>query len=434
MIISVYPVAELFAPDLGFTIDGFCDGSVTLKGDPKNTYVNSYLNINQLALDHDTIGDFTFTSNYDEQQQRLISYAKSLSGKLKDLEMGGYMDMSQKPYPINYSIVFAESDLRSFQAFLKDNLTIYNGDVSAKCKVTGNVNEIRVDGSVNLMQVLARVEYLKTTYGFNTKINFDKSTITINPFMLNDVNGKQAKVEGSVSHQSFSNFVFDLKLTELNNFQVLNTTSKDNTLFYGKAFATGRMSLKGPQNDLVLDATVKSGKGTIFSIPLSEDDGTAGNDLIHFISTDTLVKTVAVKKSSKILGLGINMFVTVTPDAEIQLVFDELQDDKIVGTGKGTLKMELTKQGVFSMFGEVAIENGDYKFTAVDVFTRKFLLKKGGTITWTGDPLQARMNIQGIYKVRNTSIADLVTTATDAEKSALQSQRVPVECVLNLRG
>ncbi|MES2778876.1 MAG: translocation/assembly module TamB domain-containing protein, partial [Bacteroidota bacterium] len=420
-------IIELFAPQLGFTIDGFCEGSITVKGDGKNMYVNSYLNLNQVALDHDTIGDFTFTSNYDEVQQRLITYAKSINGKLKNMELGGYMDMREKPYPINYSIVFAESDLKSFQAFLKDNLTIYNGTVSAKCKVTGTTKDIHVDGNVNLIQVLARVEYLKTNYAFNTKINFDRNNITVNPFTLNDVNGKQAKVQGNVSHQSFSKFEFDLKITEMNSFQVLNTTSKDNTLFYGKASATGHMSLKGPQGDLVLDANLKTGKGTVFNIPLSESDGTDGNGLINFVSSDTLVKTINVRKNSKLLGLGITMFVTVTPDADIQIVFDEAQDDKIIGSGRGTLKMELTKQGVFSMFGEVTIESGEYKFTAVDVFTRKFLLKKGGTITWTGDPLQARMNIQGIYKVRSTSIAPLVADQTN-------TTRVPVECVLNLKG
>lgn len=420
-------LVELFAPNLGFKINGVCDGSVTIKGDNKNMYVNSYLNLNQVALDNDTIGDFTFTSNYDEVQQRLITHAKSISGKLKNMELGGFMDMSVKPYPINYSIVFAESDLNSFQAFLKENLTIYNGTVSAKCKVTGTMSDIRVDGSVNLIQVLARVEYLKTTYGFNTKINFDRNSIKVVPFMLNDVNGKQAKVEGTVSHESFSNFEFDLRLNELNNFQVLNTTSRDNTLFYGKAFVTGRMSLKGRQGDLMLDANLKSTKGTVFSIPLSEGGDDDGNGLINFVSTDTLVKTINVKKASKLLGLGISMFVTVTPDAEIQIVFDEVQDDKIIGSGRGTLKMELTKQGLFSIFGEVAIESGEYKFTAMDVFTRKFLLKKGGTITWLGDPLQARMNIQGIYKVRSTSIAPIVPDAPT-------TTRVPVECVLNLKG
>jgi hypothetical protein len=205
-------------------------------------------------------------------------------------------------------------------------------------------------------------------------------------------------------------------------------TSKDNNLFYGKAYATGRMSLKGPQDDLVLDGVLKSAKGTVFCIPLSEGDAGDENGIINFTNKDTTIKSVVAQKQSAILGLGINLNITVTPDAEIQLVFDEAMDDKIVGTGKGTLQMDLNKQGVFNIYGEVAIENGDYKFTAVDVFTRKFVLKKGGTITWTGDPLQARMNIQGIYKVRSADVGKLLIASDSTRKL------VPVECILNLKG
>jgi hypothetical protein len=427
-------LVNLFYEELNYKLNGTTNGSITLKGDNKDIYLNTYLNVEQLTLDNDTIGDFSITSNYDENQKRLLSYVRSVSGKLKALEMGGYIDMSKSPYELNYSVIFGESDLRSFQAFVKDDLTIYYGKVSAKCKITGPLNNIQVDGSLNMMQVLARVEYLKTVYGFSSRIDFTKNGIVINPFQVTDINGKQARVEGRIDHQAFSNFNFNLKMGELNGFQLLNTAAGDNSLFYGKAYATGRMSLTGPQNDLTLDATLKSSKGTVFAIPLSESDDTDGDDLLNFVDKDTSVKTVAIKKNSSLIGFSMNMMVTITPDAQIQIVFDEQQDDKIIGTGKGTLRMEMTKQGTFNMFGEVGIEDGEYKFTAVDVFTRKFVLRRGGTITWTGDPLLATMNIEGVYRVRNTSVADIITTATDAERSAIKQQRVPVECLLYLKG
>jgi hypothetical protein len=425
---------NVFYADLGIKLNGTTNGSITLKGDAKDTYINTYLNVDKLALDNDTIGDFSITSNYDENQKRLISHVRSVSGKLKDLEMGGYIDMSKAPYELNYSVVFSESDLKSFQAFVKEDLTIYYGRISAKCKITGTLKDIRVDGSISIMQVLARVEYLKTVYGFSSKIDFDRNSIVVNPFQLNDINGKQARVEGTIKHESFSNFVFNLKMGEMNGFQLLNTAAGENSLYYGKAFVTGRMSLTGPQGDLTLEATLKSSKGTVFCIPLSDSDDSDGDGLLNYVDKDTTVRTVNVKRNSQLLGFSMNMFVTITPDAQIQLVFDEQQNDKIIGSGKGTLKMELTRQGTFSMFGGVSIEDGEYKFTAVDVFTRKFLLKRGGTITWTGDPLQATMNIEGVYKVRNTSVADIITTATPQEKAEIRQQRVPVECILYLRG
>ena len=425
---------NLLYSKINYKTDGRANGKITVKGDGANTLVNAYLNLDDVVLDNDTLGNFTVTSNYDEKQQRLISYIKSLNGKLKDFEAGGYIDLRKAPYEVNYNVYFTESDLKSFQAFIKDDVTIFYGKVAAKCKVTGTINSLNVEGNINVNQVLARVEYLKTIYGLNARVQFNKDSITILPFNLVDINGKQAKVEGTISHQSFSRFMFDLNINDLNGFQLLNTTSNDNNLFYGKAYATGRMTLTGPQDNLMLEANLKSAKGTLFSIPLSDNADADGDALLNFVDKDTLVKSVNITDKSTLIGLGINMVVTVTPDAQIQLVFDESQDDKIIGTGKGTLRMELTKQGIFSMFGEVAIENGEYKFTAVDVFTRKFLLQKGGTITWTGDPFLARMNIQGIYKVRNTSVADILTAATQDQKEAVKQQRVPVECVLNLKG
>lgn len=424
-------IIQLFKSDLGFTVGGSANGSIVLKKNTENLFINTYLTLDEVVLDKDTIGDFSITSNYDETQKRFISYVKSTSGKLKDLEMSGYVDMNRKPYPINFSVSFSESDLKSFQAFVKDNLTIYYGRVSAKCKVTGTANDIQLDGSINIMQVLARVEYLKCTYGFSSKITFNKNKIDVLPFDLTDINGKQAKAYGSITHKSLSQFNLDFKLTDLKGFQVLNTEQKDNSLFYGKAYATGKMSLSGPLNDLTLDATLKSGKGTEVSIPLSNAESNESG-LIHFVNKDTLTKSVLTKRANQLLGFSMNLLITLTPDATVVLVFDEAKEDKIIGSGKGTLKMELTKQGAFNMFGEMAIESGEYKFTAIDVFTRKFLLSKGSTITWTGDPLAAVMNIKGVYRVRNTSYRDLVN-AISTNTAGLQ-QRIPVECLLFLKG
>lgn len=420
--------------DLNTKIDGMVNGSVTLKTSGKNTYINSFLTLSNLTVDNDTIGDFSFTSNYDEAQQRILVYAKSTAGKLKELECGGYIDLREDPYPVNLSVYFAESDLRSFQAFVKDELTIYYGKVSAKCKITGNLNDLEVNGNLNLMQVLARVEYLKTTYGFNSKIVFDENTATLTPFKLTDVNGRQALVQGNITHQSLSEIKLNIQLSELNGFQVLNTTSKDNSLYYGTAYASGNLGIKGPISDLVLDAVLKSTKGTKFSIPLSDSDDPDGDQLLNFVNKDTLEKSIDIRSKSSLIGFSMNMLVTITPDVDIELVFSEAKDDKIKGNGRGTLKMELNKSGAFTMFGNINIDEGEYRFTAVDIFTRKFLLRKGSTISWTGDPLQARMNIQGIYRVRNTSVADILTSVTPAELEQARLQRTPVDCILNLTG
>ncbi len=409
-------------------IRGEANGEITLQGNHHNFMINTSLALDTVVLDNDSIGNFTIASNYDEQQKRFVSVVKSTAGQLKNLELGGYIDTRKSPYEVNFNLAFAESDLRSFQAFIKEDATIFYGRVSAKCKLTGTVNKLVVDGDIHLNQVLARIEYLKTVYAFNTTIGFTQNTININPFQVTDIYGKKAKVSGSISHQYFSNFMYNIQLNELNGFQVLNTTSKDNTLFYGKAYATGKLSITGPQDDLMLEATLKSTKGTVFNIPLSESQDEDGDALLNFVNKDTTLKSVNMQDKSSLIGFRMNMFVTITPDAQIQLVFDETQDDKIIGTGQGALQMELTKQGNFNIYGDVTIEDGEYKFTAIDIFTRKFTLKRGGSIIWTGDPLQAKMNIQGLYKIRSADVSKLLPSSDSTRKL------VAVECLLNLKG
>ncbi len=413
---------------------GISNGALQLKGNQGINFLDAYLNITALKLDNDIIGDFSITSNYNEKQKRFMVYAKSVSGKLKNLEFGGYLETSSKPYNINMNVSFDESPLNSFQAFLKDQLYIFEGTGSAKCKITGNLKDYSLSGKVYLNDVKTRVEYLKTVYTFGTVLSLDKTSIQLKPTKLMDVNGNSALLTGSVKHNSFNNIVFDIHLNNLKKFMVLNTTFNDNSLYYGTGLVSGDMKITGPVLDIVMDARIRTEAGTQFNIPLgNSSDGE--NQLMKFINTDTLTKVDNIIQLTKLYGFSMNLFVEVTPAAEIQIIMDAVNDDKIRGTGRGTLKMELTRQGQFNMYGGVTIQEGDYNFTAMKkVLNKKFILKKGGTILWAGNPLQASMDISGVYKVRKTSVADIIPYVDEASYNDSKSRRIPVECLLYLKG
>ena len=413
--------------------NGICNGALVLKGVDGVNYIDAFMNINALKLDNDNIGDFTINSNFNEKQKRFMVYAKSISGKLKNLEFGGYIETSQRPYQLNMNVAFDESPLNAFQAFLKDQLFVFEGNASAKCKVTGTFDDLAVVGKINLNHVKARVEYLKTVYSFETELDLEKDKVVINSTKLIDANGRTGLFEGLVTHHSFSDFALDISVKNLNRFKVLNTTFKDNSLYYGTGYVTGNMRIYGPVMDLVMDANFKTEPGTQFNIPLMTG-GEGENPMMNFINTDTLQKNSTLTKITKLYGFSMNILLEITPDAEIQIIMDPINEDRIRGSGKGTLKMELTKQGQFNMYGGVSIEEGDYNFTVMKLWTRKFILKKGGTLLWAGDPLQANMDISGVYKVRKTSIADLLPYTDESSYNAAKSVKIPVECLMYLKG
>lgn len=419
-----------FFPYLTIAVNGVLNGSMQLKSDGEEWALSSNASISALSLDHDTIGDFNIASNYLEQQRRLMAHLRSTSGKLRNLEFAGFYDFAHPSDALNFNINFEESDVTSFQAFVKGYITLYAGSVRAKGQLSGSLAYPQLDCNLDLMGVTLVVDYLKTMYSFSTTVKMNEQQIRVMPTEIRDINDHKAMLAGYITHKNFANPKLNLKMNNLRNFQVLNTKAKDNNLFYGTAYVDGDMSLTGLFTDLIMDASFTAQRGTLINIPLSEGYDAGADGLLHFVSRDTLVKAGSDRRSGSISGFTINCMLHVTKEAEIQIVFDEQQGDKIRGSGTGDLKLELTRSGQFNMYGEVEIEEGDYRFTAMNLFTKKFTLRKGGTITWTGDPLQGQMNITGVYSLR-TSVGDIVSS-TDRE--AVAQQRIPVDCLLYLRG
>lgn len=418
-----------FLPHLAIAVNGEVNGSLELTG-TNELILASDAQVSNLSLDNDTIGDFRIATNYLNQQRRLMAYLKSTSGKLRNVEFSGFYDFAHPSDALNFNINFDESEITSFQAFVKGYITLYSGSVKARGQLTGSLASPELTCELNLMGVTLVVDYLRTMYSFSTTVNINEQQISITPTEVRDINDHKATLTGYVTHKNFSNPKLNMKMSSLKNFQVLNTKAKDNDLFYGTAYVDGSMTVVGPFSDLIMDANFTGQRNTVINIPISDGMDAGADGLLHFVSRDTVQRSTDLSRSGSISGFTINCMLHVTKDAEINIVFDEQQGDKIRGRGHGDLKLELTRSGHFNMYGEVEIEDGDYRFTALNLFTKKFTLRKGGTITWTGDPLAGQMNITGVYSLR-TSVGDIVSVA---EKDAVTEQRIPVECLLYLRG
>ena len=102
--------------------------------------------------------------------------------------------------------------------------------------------------------------------------------------------------------------------------------------------------------------------------------------------------------------------------------------DIIRGRGNGTLNMRIVPSAnVFDMYGDYTITEGSYLFTLQNIINKRFVINSGSTIQWTGDPLDARLDIDAVYKLRASLQPLLASTTLDNVTRA-----VPVECIINL--
>ncbi|MBR5877225.1 MAG: translocation/assembly module TamB domain-containing protein, partial [Alistipes sp.] len=103
----------------------------------------------------------------------------------------------------------------------------------------------------------------------------------------------------------------------------------------------------------------------------------------------------------------------------------------IKSRGEGLLNLRVNpKANIVEMYGDYTIEKGSYLFTLQNVVNKWFDIERGSTIQWTGEPLNAMLNIDAIYRLKASLQPLLQGSVSESSKSS--SRAVPVECVIHL--
>jgi len=206
-------------------------------------------------------------------------------------------------------------------------------------------------------------------------------------------------LNGSVRHNKLADWSVDLDI-ESDNMLVLDTKDSEDAAYYGKAFIDGRASIKGPTNALVVKVVAKSNKGTSIKIPVNDSQGQANNSFIHFITEKEKMdknKGIAIAEN-KYKGLELDFSLDVNQNAEIEIILDRNTGHSMKGKGEGTINMEINTLGKFIMTGDYQVYEGVYNFKYGGLVDKKFQVKKFSTVRWYGEPLNAALNLEAVYK------------------------------------
>src|SRR5262249_52445985 len=157
------------------------------------------------------------------------------------------------------------SDIVIFQPLLKNLVSNLQGTVSADLKVSGSPLKPRIDGKLALNNAGMTINYLKTPYHItDTSIVVRNDKILFDNVVIRDSKNNIAVADGSVDmvNPNIPDIQIDINAT---NFMVLNTTERDNSLYYGTAFATGEFSFLGPTNNMLIYIHASTAPGTVFN-------------------------------------------------------------------------------------------------------------------------------------------------------------------------
>jgi len=183
--------------------------------------------------------------------------------------------------------------------------------------------------------------------------------------------------------------------------------------------------MSGPLRNIVMDVTATTATNTSINFPLSTEGKLDEYQFITIINKEENLQDAPENEDYKVdlSGLQINFDLTVTPDAEVQIVFDPKLGEKIRGRGNGNLDMKFNTDGSFLMYGDYTIEKGSYLFTLQSLINKDLTIESGGNIRWNGDPFDATIDIVANYRTK-ASLSDLYGTGDEASSKIWVNDRI----------
>ena len=409
---------------------GIANGSATLSNLYAVPVFIADLQVDDFSLNNSPFGNTHLNASWNSFNRSVHIEAESILNNWRTLLATGNYFISDRK--LNFDVSLGKVPIRILQPYIDNIFTGIEGAVTSEMKLTGTIDKPLLNGTIELQNAALTLDYTKTRYDCSGVATMKDNVISFKNIVLFDRKKNSCKItDGYLNLDNFKNISYDMQF-QANNLEVLNTELNDNSLFYGKAFATGEISIRGNTQDMLLNIKAKTERNTQFFLPLTSNDEIAQSSFITFVDhtpraqrrLDLRRRRVADTSDEPLpeQKFEVNINLDLTPDAEAQLIFDAKIGDVLRARGKGNIVLNIANNR-FDMTGTYTIEDGDYLFTLQSLLSGKhFTIEKGGVITWSGDPLGALLNIKAIYKA-NPSLYDLMN-----DENFRRS--IPVECIL----
>ena len=316
----------------------------------------------------------------------------------------GDLDFTPKKPILDVELNFEAFKLDAFSPLGEDVFNNIRGFVYGNAHVTGLLGNPTMEGDLFLDQAGLYFPYINVDYDFEgTSIVAlkDQKFIFEDVTLKDRIHNSKGKLTGILEHQYFDDWTLDLNLNT-NNLLVLNTKEEENSTYFGTGFLEGNATIIGPTDKLVIDVVGKTKEGTYFVIPISDVKTVETSQLIRFVNKNKIEENEESRKafiSEKLKGLSLNFNLEVTKDAIVEMVLDKATGSYLKGTGNGNLQIELDTKDKFDMYGDYIVDNGVYNFRYGGFINKPFTVRKGGSISWGGDPYTAEINIEAVHRV-----------------------------------
>jgi len=457
-------ISDLIGGRIEFS--GIMDGDFVTRSLTEIPSIQGNINVDGGRINNRVIGDLTLNSTFNSTENRFdtdiriftdpekySSYFQRNNNIGQDLRFNGYFKIPDEEDDPDTDLFYFDADLREIDMWIVTFIAPMiieemEGNSSGTGFIRGSLTDYDFDATFQVSDVYGVPLFTNVGYTISGELDFNRSDgLLFRDVDLRDGNGGTGKLNGQVDLQDFAPTTTINLTLDLNNLHFMNNPYDPDVPFYSSLYGTGQARITGTNFNPLLRTTtpVVLSSNSRISIPLQEEtELEQDRRFIQFVDTFDLAQleqrlrdVTEANRNGDTPEEELTFIERFTMDLQfaannpinVQLIFDPVTNEILNANGTGQVRILLEDQDV-SMFGQFNIQGGDYQFVSGDIFTRRFTLQEGGSISWQGDLIDANLNVTAIYRAR-PSVASLLPSSTVLIEPG---QRIPVELVLQIGG
>jgi hypothetical protein len=363
----------------------------------ENPYLDMRTTIPQLFLNDIDYGEVNIDIHNDDSN---IIGAVSILNENHNIKAFGTYNQENKS--LGATLRARGFQMEFFEFIIDSGISDTQGYADVDVDISGPLNDLKMDGEGIIHNGGVKIDYLGNFIRFdNQRVGITENFLDLTDLEIIDTKDNIGIFTGGMHHDFLSDFVLELSVYS-SEFIGLNTEKTDNPLYYGYGIGDITVDFTGPFSTTDILVSAITAPGTVLNIPVTSYSEGYEESFIHFFNKEDLLQTkdslLVAEDEFQLEGVDIEMNLTITQAAKVNIIFNEQLNDIIKGVGEGNVRMLIKRTGEFDVFGDYEVFSGEYLFTAWGLVAKPFQVQRGGKVSWTGDPLDADIDLYAEYE------------------------------------
>jgi translocation and assembly module TamB len=425
-------------------VAGFATGELSLPLSGASG-LRADMKVKDLAVTGTRLGDASL--NARETRPKNYEAEAHLANGVNLLDASVSIDAAQARPTVDAHTTFDLKDIAFLRPFASSFLYDLSGGLGADLRFTLHDGRSDLQGDLSFNDAAVGVRTTKSRYTLKKEnITFDNDGVHLDHFTLRDSLNNAFTLDGDVHTTDYASMRFDLTL-RTDAFQLAHSTPGSNKFFYGDLLAGIDLRITGTDRAPVVKGDLHILPGTDLSVilPGSKVRLIKSEGIVEFTTDLRSTDTTAIATDAEVMRdslkaqlpkIDLDLGIRIDDQAQFAVVLDPTTGDAATFQGDGDLRFKYSADGDMYLSGPFTITQGGYTLEFYGLVKKRFDLVSGSTVTWSGDPLAAAMDIKARYISESASyplVANATGALSEVERNRLQAP-LPYEVLINIQG